>query len=82
VTALKRRVRRVVETPASKTLVLILTPPDLIEVREKRRRSGYTTTAQALYHMLAVREADRRVEERRAKRRRPRGGMLGAARSR
>jgi len=74
-TPLSRKLRRTVAHPrGSKTLVLVVTMEPLgaegalIEVREKGRRSGFQITVAALYQMLAQREADRAVAERRAKR--------------
>lgn len=65
-TALRRPVRRSIPG-----YVVILSPgaDPMIEVRERGRRKGFGITVARLYTLLAMREADRLVAERRARRR-------------
>lgn len=77
-TPLKKMVRRkVTGRMEPRELVVSLIPndggPALIEVREARRRTGYTIGVSSLFMMLAVRQADLDVELKRRARRGKRG---------
>ena len=69
---LERPVRRKVDKAARHTLVVSLVPSEalggIIEVRELGRRKGFSIPLSNLYTLLAQREAERAIAERRAKR--------------
>ena len=70
-TALARKIRRSVRTPA-RDLVIELHPGDgtaYIRLREKHRREGYSITLASLYVRLAALAAEQGRDERRAARR-------------
>lgn len=74
-TRLERKVQRLAGEIDGRELVVTLRPgpTPAIEVREKGRRSGYAVSVASLFTMLALREAERVIEARRAARRRKRG---------
>lgn len=64
-TTLKRPVRRTTgATFMGRPLILILEPPDLVTVREKGRRKGFTLTVEAIYRLAAMAEAQRMRQHR------------------
>lgn len=77
-TGLKRPVRR--ETAArfrDRKLIVILEPPDLITVKEKGRRKGFTLTVEAIYILAAEAEVRRqKAEKRKNRKRRVKRGVL------
>jgi len=77
VTNLKKPVRR--ETPAQfrgRRLIVILEPPDLVTIKEKGRRKGYTLTVESIYVLAADAEARRQIAERRKRKPRVKRGLL------
>lgn len=74
-THLHKIVKRTVTTKWRPLVVILHPDPPSIEVREKRKRSGYVITLAALFQILAERSAAMAVAEKR-KRRKLRGSAL------
>lgn len=68
-TNLNRKLKR--ETPRrdweAKKIIIELEPPDLIRLREKRKRKACEITTSALHDLLVSREAERKRREKRKK---------------
>lgn len=68
-TELKRTIKRTTRAKvAGRNLVLIIEPPDLVTVREKGRRKGFSLTVEAIYYLAAKAQAEHDRNERLKKR--------------
>jgi hypothetical protein len=57
-------------------LIITLEPPDLVTVREKGRRKGFTLSIETIYILAAEAEVRRRKVEKRKKKRKVKRGTL------
>jgi len=69
-TKLNKCVSREFARPAGKALIITLKPEGIIGIREKGTRAEFEISIEGAYWIAAKKEAERKVAERREKRRR------------